>query len=129
MLDAQGAILWVLDPDRDALFPALAHGYPDELLSKLPEVGRRDDNAIAAAFCCGQKQVVRGEGDATGAFVAPLLTPDGCVGVLALEFANGGEQHELVQALATHRHRTVLDALRGARRRRQLNEEWVTAGP
>ena len=40
------------------LFPVLAHGYPDELLSKLPEVGRRDDNAIADAFSCGQRQVV-----------------------------------------------------------------------
>jgi transcriptional regulator with XRE-family HTH domain len=100
ILDAQGVILWVRDPDRDALFPVLAHGYPEELLSKLPEVRRCADNAIAAAFRCGQKQVVRGNADATGAFVAPMLTPDGCAGVLALEFANGGEQHECVQALA-----------------------------
>ena len=101
VLDAAGAILWVWDADRDALFAALAHGYSDELLSKLPEVGRRDDNAIAAAFRCGQKQVVCGADDATGAFVTPLLTPEGCVGVLALEFADGAEQHELVQALST----------------------------
>jgi hypothetical protein len=101
VLDAHGVILWIWDPDRDALFPGLAHGYPAELLGRLPEVHRLADNAIAAAFCCGQKQVVRGTSDATGAFVAPLLTPDGCVGALALEFANGGEQHDLVQALAT----------------------------
>ena len=101
VLDAAGAILWVWDADRDALFAALAHGYSDELLSKLPEVGRRDDNAIAAAFRYGQKQVVQGADDATGAFVTPLLTPEGCVGVLALEFADGAEQHELVQALST----------------------------
>ena len=100
VLDAHGVILWIWDPDRDALFPGLAHGYPAELLGRLPEVDRLADNAIAAAFCCGQKQVVRGTSDATGAFVAPLLTPDGCVGALALEFANGGEQHDLVQALA-----------------------------
>ena len=101
VLDARGVILWIWDPDRDAIFPGLAHGYPAELVARLPEVDRLADNAIAAAFCCGQKQVVRGTSDATGAFVAPLLTPDGCVGALALEFANGGEQHELVQALAT----------------------------
>ena len=101
VLDARGVILWIWDPDRDALFPGLAHGYPAELLGRLPEVDRLADNAIAAAFCCGQKQVVHGTSDATGAFVAPLLTPDGCVGALALEFANGGEQHDLVQALAT----------------------------
>jgi helix-turn-helix protein len=101
ILDARGVILWIWDPDRDALFPGLAHGYPAELLGRLPEVDRLADNAIAAAFCCGEKQVVRGSSEATGAFVSPLLTPDGCVGALALEFANGGEQHELVQALAT----------------------------
>jgi hypothetical protein len=124
MLDAQGAILWAWDPDRDALFPVLAHGYPDELLSKLPEVGRRDDNAIAAAFSLGQKQVVRGEGDATGAFVAPLLSPDGCVGVLALEFANGGEQHELAQALATL-VTAQFSTLFAAAPQPVIEEEWV----
>jgi hypothetical protein len=101
VLDACGVILWIWDPDRDALFPALAHGYPAELLAKLPEVDRLADNAIAAAFCRGQREVVRGGNGATGAFVAPLLTPDGCVGALALEFAGGGEQHEVVQSLAT----------------------------
>jgi hypothetical protein len=30
-----------------------------------------------------------------------MLTPDGCVGVLALEFANGGEGRDLVHSLAT----------------------------
>ena len=100
-LDARGAILWVWDADREALYPALAQGYSHELLAKVPDVDRRDDNAIAAAFFCGQKQVVRGADGTTGAFVAPLMTPDGCAGVLALEFANGGEQHELCQALAT----------------------------
>ncbi len=124
MLDAQGAILWAWDPDRDALFPVLAHGYPDELLSKLPEVGRRDDNAIAAAFSLGQKQMVRGEGDATGAFVAPLLSPDGCVGVLALEFANGGEQHELVQALATL-VTAQFSTLFAAAPQAAIEEEWI----
>lgn len=101
VLDAQGVILWVWDPDRDSLYPAVAHGYPDSLLSKLPDVSPSDDNAIAAAFCCGQKQVVRGAAGATGALVVPLTTPDGCAGALALEFTDGGEQHELCQSLAT----------------------------
>ena len=100
VLAAQGAILWVCDTDRETLSPVLASGYSDELLSKLPDVSRRDDNAIAAAFRCGQKQVVRGMSGATGALVVPLTTPDGCPGVLALEFANGGGQHELCQSLA-----------------------------
>lgn len=100
VLAAQGAILWACDTDRETLSPALASGYSDELLAKLPEVSRRDDNAIAASFRCGQKQVVRGMSGETGALVVPLTTPDGCAGVLALEFANGGEQHELCQSLA-----------------------------
>jgi hypothetical protein len=101
MLDALGAILWAWDSYRDVLSPVLAHGYPDELLAKLPEVRRCADNAIATVLRCGQKQIVGGAGEATGAFVVPLLTPGGCAGVLALEFANGAEQRELVQALAT----------------------------
>jgi hypothetical protein len=101
VLDAQGVILWVWDPERDVLYPAVAHGYPDSLLTKLPDVSPRDENAIAAAFCFGQKQVVRGAADATGALVVPLTTPEGCAGALALEFADGGEQHELCQSLAT----------------------------
>ena len=101
VVEASGAILWVWDSDRDALFPVLAQGYSDELLTRLPEVSRHADNAIAAAFRFGQKQVVRGTDDATGAIVAPLVTPDGCAGALALEYADGVEQHELVQALVT----------------------------
>jgi hypothetical protein len=101
VLAAQGAILWVCDSDRETLSAALASGYSDELLSKLPDVSRRDDNAIAAAFRLGQKQIVRGVSGDTGALVVPLSTPDGCPGVLALEFANGGEQHELCQSLAS----------------------------
>ena len=101
MLDALGAILWAWDPYRDVLSPVLAHGYPDELLARLPEVRRCADNAIATVLRCGQKQVVSGAEENTGAFVAPLLTPGGCAGVLALEFANGAEQRELVQGLAT----------------------------
>lgn len=123
MLDALGAILWAWDPYRDVLSPVLAHGYPDELLAKLPEVRRCADNAIATVLRCGQKQIVGGAGEATGAFVAPLLTPGGCAGVLALEFATGAEQQELVQALATiitAQFSTLFAASSHA-----INEEWT----
>jgi hypothetical protein len=123
ILEGQGAILWVWDTDRDTLYPALAHGYPAELLSKLPEVARDDDNAIAAAFCCGQKQVVRGMSGATGAVVVPLMTPDGCAGVLAVEFADGGEQHELVQSL-TLLVAAQLSTLFGVMPHVALDDEW-----
>jgi hypothetical protein len=123
MLDALGAILWAWDPYRDVLTPVLAHGYPDELLARLPEVRRCADNAIATVLRCGQKQIIGGNGDATGAFVAPLLTPGGCAGVLALEFANGAEQQELVQALAmiiTAQFSTLFAATSPA-----IDEEWA----
>ena len=123
VLAAQGAILWVWDLDREALFPALASGYADELLSKLPDVGRGDDNAIAAAFCSSQKQVVRAIGTNTGALVMPLLTPAGCAGVLALEFANGGEEHEFCQSLAAI-VTAQLSTLFAVSTQAELNEEW-----
>jgi hypothetical protein len=123
VLAAQGAILWVWDLDRDALFPALASGYADELLSKLPDVSRGDDNAIAAAFCSGQKQIVRGIADDTGALVMPLLTPAGCPGVLALEFANGGEEHDLCQSLAAI-ITAQLSTLFAIAPQAELDEEW-----
>jgi len=123
ILAAQGAIVWAWDPDRDAMSPVLAHGYPIELLSRLPEVRSCEDNAIAAAFRYGQKQVVRGIEGSTGAFVAPLLTPDGCAGVLALEFADGAEQHELLQALAAI-VAAQLSTLFAARPQ-AIEEEWA----
>lgn len=122
ILDALGAILWAWDPDRDALLPAIAHGYPDELLARLPDVRRCADNAIAATLRCGQKQVVSGTSDATGALVMPLLTPDGCAGALALEFADGGEQNELNHALAaiiTAQFSTLFTATA------MMHEEWA----
>ena len=79
-------------------------------------------SAVVRSRWCGV------EGDATGAFVAPLLSPDGCVGVLALEFANGGEQHELVQALATL-VTAQFSTLFAATPQAAIEEEWVTAGP
>jgi hypothetical protein len=86
-------------------------------------VRRCADNAIAAGLRCGQKQVVGATGDGTGAFVAPLLTPDGCAGVFALEFANGAEQCELVQALATIV--TAQFSTLFAATSRAIEEEWA----
>ena len=36
-----------------------------------------------------------------GAVVVPLMTPAGCVGVLAAELRHGGERREATRALAT----------------------------
>jgi hypothetical protein len=101
MLDAIGLIVWVWDPQRTALKPALAHGYSEEVLAKLPKVRRDTDNATAASFRSAQTHIVNGNDLASGALVVPLMTPAGCTGVLAVELRHGAEQRESVRALAT----------------------------
>jgi len=101
ILDAKGVIVWVLDPDSDELTPVLAHGYPYRLLAQLPNVGRDDDNATAAAFRSMETSIVTGSASASGALVLPLNAPGGCAGVLALELKNELVQNDMVRAVAT----------------------------
>jgi transcriptional regulator with XRE-family HTH domain len=99
-LEAVGIILWVWDARTSTLTAALAHGYPDDMLRQLPRVPADADNAIATAFLSTEPRIVQGHGAATGAVVVPLLTPDGCAGVLALELHPGGESRDDVRASA-----------------------------
>ena len=102
VLGARGVILWVWDAARAALCPAVAHGYSDHVIQRLAKLVRSTDTAVAAAFRGAEERVIEGSGArATGAFVAPLLTPSGCAGVLAIEFGDGGEQREATRAFAT----------------------------
>ncbi len=101
ILDAVGLIVWVWDPQRTELRPVLAHGYSDKVLAQLPRVRRDADNATAAAFRSAQTCIINGSDLASGAVVVPLMTPVGCVGVLAVELPHGSEQRESVRALAT----------------------------
>ena len=101
ILEAVGLIVWVWDSEGSELRPALAHGYSDRVLAQLPRVGRDADNATAAAFRIAQSCVVNGSNLASGALVVPLLTPTGCVGVLAIELQHGREQRDSVRALAS----------------------------
>jgi len=101
LLGARGLVVWVWDTMRSALRPAIAHGYPESMLQQLAALARQRDTAIGAAFHTAQPRVVTGAGHGTGAVVTPLLTPAGCVGVLAIEFANGAERRENVRAFIT----------------------------
>ena len=101
ILQAVGLIVWVWDPQTTRLKPALAHGYSDKVLAQLPRVERDTDNATAAAFRLAQTCVVNSGDLASGALVVPLMTPTGCVGVLAIELRHRSEQRESVRALAT----------------------------
>ena len=101
ILDAVGLIVWVWDSQANELRPALAHGYSDKVLAQLPTVKRDTDNATAAAFRLAQPCVVDGSDRASGALVAPLMTPSGCAGVLAIEVQHGRERAGSVRALVT----------------------------
>jgi hypothetical protein len=101
ILEAVGLIVWVWHPQAAELKPAMAQGYSDKVLAQLPRVGRDADNATAAAFRSAHTCVVDGRDLASGAVVVPMVTPAGCVGVLAIELQHGREQRESMRALAT----------------------------
>ena len=106
LLDASGLIVWMVDERspgsaEPSLRPMLAHGYSDTMLAKMPPMPRSADNAAAAACRTGTLQIVLSKpGNASGAVVAPILTPDGCIGALSAEIKSGGEGSEAVQAVA-----------------------------
>ena len=101
ILDAGGLIVWAWDQQTSELKPVLSYGYSDKVLAQIPRVRRDADNATAAAFRSAQTCVVRGNDLASGALAVPLMTPVGCVGVLAIELRHGGELRESVRALVT----------------------------
>jgi transcriptional regulator with XRE-family HTH domain len=101
ILDAIGLIVWVWDATAEALMPALVYGYSDKVLAQLPTVRRDGDNVTAAAFRTGQTCELPGTTHTSGALVVPLLTPDGCAGVLALELQPGVEETRAIRAAAT----------------------------
>lgn len=100
VLNAVGVIVWVWDAGDSALRPAATHGYADPVVAQLPKVRPEADHATARAFRLGKRCVVGATERASGALVVPLMTPAGCVGVLAWEFAAGSRQPESSDAAA-----------------------------
>jgi hypothetical protein len=101
LMDANGLLVWVGSPDGSELHPALAHGYTPEMLARIPTLRRSADNAAAAAFRSGKLQIVLAhEGSTSGAIVAPMLSSQGCVGVISAETQRGAETSESLQAMA-----------------------------
>jgi hypothetical protein len=100
VLDAVGLIVWAWDSQSNALTPTLASGYSDAALARVPPVPVDAANAVAAAFRAGEPCVVNGDRQHTGAVVAPLLAPTGCVGVLAVELRDLAEQRDSTRAVA-----------------------------
>jgi hypothetical protein len=100
VIDASGLIVWVADRAGTSLFPILAQGYAPAVLARMGSINRDADNAAAAAYRQGELRTVPAHGALPGAIVAPIITGEGCVGVLAAEMRHGGERLEATQAIA-----------------------------
>ncbi len=100
ILGATGVVLWVADQTAGALVPAIAHGYPPDMVARLGSVRRDADNATAVAFRAGRTRVVAGSPGTAGALIAPLVTARGCTGVMAAELPHPREQDAAVRAVA-----------------------------
>ena len=101
VLDAPGVIVWVADRAGHALFPLLTHGYSGAAVVHIGSIPTESDNATATAWRTGQVQAVASDAEGAGALVAPIVTAEGCVGVLAAELRDGRERRDDVRALAS----------------------------
>jgi hypothetical protein len=101
VLDAPGVIVWVVDRAGHALFPLLTHGYSGAAVVHIGSIPTEADNATATAWRTGQVQAVASDAEGAGALVAPIVTAEGCVGVLAAELRDGRERRDDVRALAS----------------------------
>jgi hypothetical protein len=101
VLDASGIVLWISDPDARELSPIITHGYPPQMVSRLGTILRDAENATAAAFRTSLVQTVKTDAVSQGAIAAPLVTPAGCVGVMAAEVRHAGEKDAAKLAAAT----------------------------
>jgi hypothetical protein len=100
LLNASGLIVWVADRSGTALFPTLTHGYSQAVLARMASIPRDADNAAAAAWRLGELRTVTAQGQAPGALVTPIVTAEGCVGVLAAETKHGSETDETTRAVS-----------------------------
>lgn len=89
VVEATGLIVWL--GRGHELFAAASYGYDPRVISRLGTLGRDADNATAACWRSGEVKAVAGDMMTAGAIVAPLVGPDGCIGVLAAEVGHGRE--------------------------------------
>jgi hypothetical protein len=91
IVDASGVVVWMAAGEE--LFAAAAYGYPSHVIQKLGPINRSAINATAAAWRTGTLQTVAGDLSTRGALAAPMLGPDRCIGVLAVEISGGREDN------------------------------------
>ena len=92
VLDSPGIVLWIADPDGRELSPIITHGFSAQLVSRLGTIPRDAENVTASAFRTCLLQTVNADAVSNGAIAAPLVTPIGCVGVIAAEVRGEGER-------------------------------------
>jgi hypothetical protein len=101
VLDAPGIVLWIADPDGRELSPIVTHGYSQKMVTRLGTILKDDENVTASAFRTSLLQTVDTDAVSNGAIAAPLVTPAGCVGVMAAEVRDRGEKDSGKLAAAT----------------------------
>jgi CHASE3 domain sensor protein len=101
VLDAPGIVLWIADPDGRELSPIVTYGYPQQIVLRLGTILRDAENATAAALRTSLLQTVDTDAVSNGAIAAPLLTPAGCVGIMAAEVRHHGEKDPAKLATAS----------------------------
>jgi hypothetical protein len=101
VLDAPGVVDWIADPDGHELSPIVTHGYSQQMVARLGTILRDAENATASAFRTSLMQIVDADAVSNGAIAAPLVTPAGCVGVMAAEVRHEGEKDSGKLAAAT----------------------------
>jgi hypothetical protein len=97
VLDASGMVVWMAAGEE--LFAAAAFGYPPQVIRRLGPIHRSAINATAAAWRSGTLQAVAGDHGARGALAAPMLGPDRCIGVLAVEVGVGQDGNAATRAV------------------------------
>ena len=99
LLHAAGIIIWVRDETGEALRPAVGHGYSLDALARIGTIRCDGNNATVEAYRTAQLQIVPGGRETLGAIAAPLLSPNGCIGVMSAEVREAHEASAAVQAM------------------------------
>lgn len=101
ILNASGIVLWIADPDGRELSPIVIHGYSPKLATRMGTILRDAENVTASAYRTSLLQTMKGDTFSSGAIAVPLVAGNGCVGVMAAEMNNGGEQQAPLLSAAT----------------------------
>lgn len=100
VLNAAGIVVWMPEGIAGTLKPALAHGYAPHVVTRMGTIPVDADNATAVAFRTKAVQSMPADDQGNAAVAAPLVTADGCSGVLAAELKAGSDAAAAAPAAA-----------------------------